>query len=521
MNDSVESRSILELPMQNDHETSALDRDGLMKMANPDCVQQIPYQFAKTHHVIWVNQVEDVALVVHTSTLTLDVIKELNRSIPYRLNMQELSNDDFQWLIRQVYQKGVGESSQVAEGLGDEIDLDLLEQEMPETTDLLEIADDAPIIKLINAILTQATRQQASDVHLEIFETRSVVRFRIDGILRDVLEPKREYHNAMVSRLKVMSKLDIAEKRLPQDGRISLRVGGHLIDVRVSVLPCQHGERVVLRLLDKDAAFFDINHLGMRLEDQQTLENLISAPHGLILVTGPTGSGKSTTLYSSLSRINNQRLNILTIEDPVEYDMDGVGQMQVQSKIGLTFASGLRSILRQDPDVILVGEIRDYETAEITIQASLTGHLVLSTLHTNTAIGAISRLTDIGVEPYLIASSLRGILAQRLVRRLCANCKYQVDPTHGEIERFKLTSDEKVWTYRGCENCDYTGYRGRMGVYEVITINDKLTRLIHDNAAAQVLRECAREQTLPLFEKGLQLVRDGNTSLEELARVTI
>ncbi|MDH3694774.1 MAG: ATPase, T2SS/T4P/T4SS family, partial [Gammaproteobacteria bacterium] len=380
----------------------------------------------------------------------------------------------------------------------------------------------APIVRLINALLTQAIRETASDIHLEAFEQRSVVRFRVDGVLRDVVQPQRALHGALVSRLKVMAKLDIAEKRLPQDGRISLRVGGNPIDVRVSTLPTQHGERIVLRLLDKQGGRLDLAELGMDSAIRDLFDRLIHTPHGIILVTGPTGSGKTTTLYAGLTRLDRRTLNVLTVEDPIEYDLDGVGQTQVHTKINLTFANGLRSILRQDPDVVLVGEIRDLETAEIAVQASLTGHLVLSTLHTNSAIGAITRLVDMGVEPFLISSSLLATLAQRLVRKLCVSCRKPYTPDASECELLRISTHDNRQVYKpvGCNDCDYTGYRGRTGIYELIVSDEKLRTMIHDGSREDDMIAYARRGSKSLLQNGFEKVLAGETGLEEVLRVT-
>ena len=482
----------------------------------------IPYSYAKKHNVLVELNDAGTAVVSCIDTPKLVVLSELKRRLNTKISLNPLSASDFDTQLRAAYDKGGSQATQLMDDMGDDLDLERLADEMPQTTDLLEADDDAPIIRLINALLTQAIRENASDIHLEAFEEESVVRFRVDGVLRDVLSPRREMHGALVSRIKVMSKLDIAEKRLPQDGRMSLRVAEHPVDVRVSTLPTQHGERVVLRLLDKQSARLDLEKLGMPQEILVKFEELINKPNGILLVTGPTGSGKTTTLYSGLHRLDRKRLNILTVEDPVEYDLDGVGQTQMNSKIGLTFASGLRSILRQDPDVVLVGEIRDLETAEISVQASLTGHLVLSTLHTNTAVGAVTRLVDMGVEPFLIASSLVGVLAQRLVRRLCPDCKQPHYPDDAELELLGLSSADQVSLYKpqGCVECEHIGYRGRLGIYELIDMNEGMRRLIHDQASEDQLITHARKTSRSLMQNGIQRVLQGQTTLDEVFRVT-
>ena len=395
--------------------------------------------------------------------------------------------------------------------------------------------DDAPIIRLINALLSEAIRLNASDIHIETFEKRLVVRFRVDGELKEIITPKRQLAPLLVSRIKVMAKLDIAEKRVPQDGRISLRLAGREVDVRVSTLPSSFGERVVMRLLDKQAGRLNMTYLGLSDNDYSELKRLIHRPHGIILVTGPTGSGKTTTLYSALTDLNDQTRNILTAEDPIEFQLDGIGQTQVNNKVDMTFAKSLRAMLRQDPDVVMVGEIRDLETAEIAVQASLTGHLVLSTLHTNTAIGAVTRLQDMGVEPFLLSSSLIGVVAQRLVRTLCPHC-------HGwqaaDSEQAKLFTEigivpvsengaETLTTTPinlprpvGCDKCNQSGFKGRTAIYEVVPVDDTLRRMIHSNTAEYELEEYARQQTPSIRADGLQKVIAGRTTLEEVLRVT-
>jgi len=381
-------------------------------------------------------------------------------------------------------------------------DLSRMMQDLPAIEDLLETADDAPIIRMLNALLTQAARDGASDIHIEPYERHSSVRFRVDGTLREVVQPNRALHAALISRLKIMAELDIAERRLPQDGRISLRIGTRAVDVRVSTLPSAHGERAVLRLLDKSEGRLSLEALGMQGEVLRQFEQLVAQPHGIVLVTGPTGSGKTTTLYAALSRLDATRNNIMTVEDPIEYELAGVGQTQVNPKIELDFAKALRAILRQDPDIIMIGEIRDFETAQIAIQASLTGHLVLATLHTNDAASAVTRLTDMGVEPFLLSSSLLGVLAQRLVRKLCVHCKQETHPV-------------------GCAQCGQTGYSGRSGVFELLVTNDAIRAQIHNRTSEADIRSAALASGMVLMrEDGERLVRLGLTSREELLRVT-
>jgi general secretion pathway protein E len=409
---------------------------------------------------------------------------------------------------------------QMLEGLDDNTDLAHLAEDIPESSDLLESDDEAPIIRLINALLTQAVKENASDIHIEPYENRLVIRFRVDGVLREVLQTKRAVAPLVVSRIKVMSKLDISERRLPQDGRISLRIAGRAVDVRVSTLPSGHGERVVLRLLDKQAGRIELTSLGMDPRTQGTMDEIIHKPHGIILVTGPTGSGKTTTLYASLERINDNTRNVMTVEDPIEYYIDGIGQTQVNTKVEMTFARGLRAILRQDPDVVMVGEIRDLETAQIAVQASLTGHLVLSTLHTNTAVGAVTRLRDMGIEPFLLSSSLIGVLAQRLVRVLNPASKEPF--LAGEYERRLLNLEKSgppVTLYRPSSEPG-SGYRGRTGIYELIAVDDHMRTMIHDGASEQDLERYARNSSPGIRDDGRRKVLAGETTLEEVLRVT-
>jgi general secretion pathway protein E len=405
--------------------------------------------------------------------------------------------------------------------------LDVVASELAqEPRDLLESDEAAPIIKLVNGLLSQAVKDRASDIHIECFENELVVRFRVDGMLYDVLSPPKRFQSALTSRVKVMSGLDIAEKRLPQDGRIRVRIAGRDIDIRVSTIPTAHGERIVLRLLDRAQALVDVDldRLGFSGDNLRRLDRLIRQSHGIILATGPTGSGKTTTLYACLSRINSPEKNIITIEDPIEYQLRGVGQMQVNPKIDLTFANGLRSILRQDPDVIMVGEIRDSETAEIAIQAALTGHLVFSTLHTNDSFGAVSRLVDMGIEPFLVSSSILAVLAQRLVRRLCVECREEYIPTAAELARIGLGASGfsgPLYRARGCRACRNTGYRGRMAIQELMVMDDDIRALVMRKAdAAMIRRHCTSRGMKLLRQDGADRVLAGETTIEELLRVT-
>ena len=483
-------------------------------------LRRLPFSFAKRHGVVLLS-VEGTSSLVYRPGVELVALSEAQRFVGAQLPLQALSAEAFEQALAKAYQHDSA-SMQLAEDIGGSLDLAALAEQVPETEDLLEQEDDAPIIRLINAILGEAIKENASDIHLETFEKRLVVRFRVDGILREVLEPKRELATLLVSRIKVMARLDIAEKRIPQDGRISLKVGGREVDVRVSTLPSANGERVVLRLLDKQAGRLNLQHLGMSTRDRDQMEATVRKPHGILLVTGPTGSGKTTTLYASLVSLNDRTRNILTVEDPIEYHLEGIGQTQVNSKVDMTFARGLRAILRQDPDVVMVGEIRDKETAEIAVQASLTGHLVLSTLHTNSAIGAITRLVDMGIEPFLLSSSLLGVLAQRLVRVLCPHCKeaYQADEAECKLLGVPFAQPPTLYHARGCAECHQQGYRGRTGIYELVVFDDHLRTLIHNAASEQDMIRHARSLGPSIREDGRRKVLEGATTVEEVLRVT-
>ncbi len=478
----------------------------------------LPFTFAQQHGILL--QDEGDLKVLYREDLSVPVLTELRRCLGQPFALQQVSESDFQRRLAQVYQRDNNEAVQVAEDLSSDIDLSRLADEIPETGDLMDADDDAPIIRLINAILSQAVREQASDIHIETFEDRLSVRYRVDGVLSEVLSPKRMLAPLLVSRLKVMAKLDIAEKRVPQDGRISVKIAGHAVDIRMSTIPSAHGERVVLRLLDKQAGQLQLDQLRMNDQVLDAYTRGLHTPHGIILVTGPTGSGKTTTLYAGLTHINESVRNILTIEDPIEYMLPGVGQTQVNSKVDMTFARGLRAILRQDPDVVMVGEIRDLETAEIAVQASLTGHLVLSTLHTNTAIGAVTRLQDMGIEPFLLSSSLIGVMAQRLVRLLCPECSEERDATELEREWLGLDQPTTIRKPVGCDHCNFSGYRGRTGICELIEIDDNLRGMIHSGASEQAMLAEARKRSPGIGADGRRRVLAGETSIEEVMRVT-
>ncbi len=481
-----------------------------------------PYTFAKRHGLTVLEWQADAALVAHRPDVRVEAIVEIRRYCDAPIRLQEMDATAFERLLRDMYEQGGDDARQMVADMDGRVDLGALAEELPEPEDLMESDDEAIVIRLINALLTQAVKENASDIHIEPFENRLVVRFRVDGQLREVLAPQRAAAAPIVSRIKVMAKLDIAEKRLPQDGRIALRVAGRPVDVRVSTIPAGYGERVVLRLLDKQAGRLDLEKLGMQPQMLDQVHDLISRPHGILLVTGPTGSGKTTTLYAALSKLNEATRNILTVEDPIEYYLDGIGQTQVNTKVDMSFARGLRAILRQDPDVVMVGEIRDLETAQIAVQASLTGHLVLSTLHTNSAVGAVARLRDMGVEPFLLSSSMIGVIAQRLVRVLDPATREAYPASASELAAFNRPADEKVTLYRPRTGLPgkLAGYKGRTGIYELVLVDEVMRKLVHEGAAEAVLEAEARKRTPSMPADGWAKCVAGITSTDEVLRVT-
>ncbi len=486
--------------------------------------KSIPYPYAKKHGVFAIphEKHDNHFNVFHLLQTPAQILIEIQRYLKDSdLEFHVLSEEQFTQHLSKFYQDQAAMLSQ-KDWLGDDLELNRVASHLPKHQDLLDTQDDAPIIKLINALFMQAVRQKASDIHIETYENRIIVRFRIDGILQEILALDPNIAPLVITRIKVMAHLDIAEKRIPQDGRISIRLGKHHVDVRVSTLPANHGERVVMRILDKQAQQLDLIRLGMPDDLMDRIEHIIRQPHGILLVTGPTGSGKTTTLYAMLSRMDSNSHNILTIEDPIEFDLPGISQTQTNPKIDMTFAKGLRAILRQDPDIVMIGEIRDLETAEIAIQASLTGHLVLSTLHTNSALGAISRLQDMGVEPFLLSTSLLGVLAQRLVRRLCPECKEPFRLETKTIPWLEHVTEPyyDIYQPKGCEHCHHTGYKGRTGIFELITCDDVLRSMIHRQDNPQHMEIHIRQTTPSIRQDGWKQVLAGNTSINEVLRVT-
>src|SRR5262252_3709803 len=493
----------------------------------PDLVKLVPINFAKQARILPLSlEGETVALAV-ADPLDTAVLDHARLLLQRNVSPQIALGSTIVDAINSVYDRSINEAEQLV-GEMEAQDLDTLAHELEGTKDLLVTDDDAPIIRLVNSLLFRAAKERASDIHIEPMERELLVRFRIDGVLQEIIKPPKRYQNSIVSRVKVMGQLNIAEKRLPQDGRIRIKLAGRDIDIRLSTIPCTFGERIVMRLLDKNTTILDLQDIGMGQDTMNGMDQVIRRSHGIILVTGPTGSGKTTTLYAALSRINTPDLNILTVEDPVEYQIRGISQMAINPKIGLSFAAGLRSFLRQDPDVIMVGEIRDRETAEIAIQASLTGHLVFSTVHTNDSAGAITRLVDMGIEPFLVASSLTAILAQRLVRRVCPDCRVPYQPTAEELREIGVGASQlaalgrpQVYRAGDCRHCNRTGYRGRTGIYEFLLVDDDIRQLVLKNVDSTTIKKAAMEKGMnTLLVDGAHKVLHGETTIAEVLSVT-
>ena len=489
-------------------------------------VKKVPIHFARRYHVLPLRTENGSVLVATIDPTETAALDDLRLLLGLPIKPMLTSSLSLLACLNRVYDEAASPAGaeQVMEDIAASESLDQIAHELDEPQDLLDATDEAPIIRLVNSVLFQAVRQRASDIHFESFERGLVVRYRIDGVLYPVLTPPKHLQASIIARLKIMAGLNIAEKRLPQDGRFRIRTAGKDVDLRVSVLPTSHGERVVLRLLEKENRLLNLSEMGFSQDRLGIIQQLIQLSHGIILVTGPTGSGKTTTLYAALTHINAPDKNIITVEDPVEYQLLGVGQMQVNPKINLTFAAGLRSILRQDPDVIMIGEIRDRETAEIAIHASLTGHLVFSTLHTNDAASAATRLIDMGIEPFLVASSVVAVLAQRLLRQVCSDCKQPYQPADEELIRLGIVPPRVRPTfYRGvgCSACSQTGYRGRTGIFELLVLDDEIRRFIGSKADSASIRQAAMAKGMvTLKDEGAEKVFHGVTTTEELMRIT-
>jgi type IV pilus assembly protein PilB len=498
---------------------------------NPDVIEKVPAQMAKTYHLVPVeyNKEQNELTVVLDNPDNFRATDDLSTLMGFKVTAKITDAGALENALAKYYEAQQEENINELigeiqgdrflaefEGRNQSIDLD----------ELKELSESNPVKKLLNLVLLQAIRDKASDVHFEPFENEYKMRYRIDGVLYEMVPPPKYIAAALSSRIKVMADLDIAERRLPQDGRISLTVQGNPIDLRVSVLPTMFGESVVLRVLDRTQVTFDLEKLGLRQEDHELVRQLIHKPNGIVIVTGPTGCGKTTTLYSAMDELNSVEMKLITTEDPIEYDIDGLIQVQMKPDIGLTFARCLRHILRQDPDVILVGEIRDLETAEIAAQASLTGHVVFTTLHTNDAPSSIARLLDLGVEPFLVTATLEGIVAERLVRKICEDCKTPFEPTEAQLMELRLTPDDikgkKFYYGRGCDRCNNTGYRGRTGIFEIMTFNDEIRDLIMSQASTNILRAAAQKAGMRLLrDNGLAAIYDGITTIDEVVKETI
>jgi general secretion pathway protein E len=490
-----------------------------------DLVARLPIQFAKRHNLLPIGVEGRTVVVATANPADPGPVDDLRVLFDRPVRAVVAPAPAIAEAINRAYDRASGTTAELVSGL-DEERLDLSAAEFEEPKDLLDASDEAPIIRLVNQLIFQAVKDRASDIHIEPFERDLVVRFRIDGILYDIVKPPKRFQPVISSRVKIMAGLNIAEKRLPQDGRIRTKIAGKDVDIRVSVIPTAFGERIVMRLLDRSSTLLSLEELGLAGQNLKTVQRLIRQSHGIILVTGPTGSGKTTTLYAALQKINSNDKNIITIEDPIEYQLHGIGQMQVNPKIDLTFASGLRSILRQDPDVIMVGEIRDLETAEIAIHAALTGHLVFSTLHTNDSFGALTRLVDMGIEPFLVSSAVIAVMAQRLVRRVCTGCRIAYVPTDEELQEIGLSRPELAGrtVFRagaGCSQCKQTGYRGRIGIHELLVIDDEIRGEVMKKSDAATIRRLATSRGMPtLRDDGVRKVLEGWTTIEEVLRVT-
>ncbi|NIS68435.1 MAG: type II secretion system ATPase GspE [Proteobacteria bacterium] len=490
-----------------------------------ELISKIPIHFAKLYEILPIKKRDGLVEVAVADPLNIFPLDDIRLLLGCNVAPVLATSATIIDTINRIYERDSDTAQQIIEDIDGDLSLDVLSHELEEPADLLDASDEAPIIRLVNSMLYQAVRQKASDVHVEPFEKELVVRYRIDGILYNVLNLPKRIQPSITSRIKVMGGLNIAEKRLPQDGRIRIKIAGRDVDIRASVIPTSHGERIVMRLLDKTSTLLRLEDIGFAGDKLETFARLIQNPHGIILLTGPTGSGKTTTLYAALTRINSPDKNIITVEDPVEYQIKGIGQIQVNPKINLTFANGLRSIVRQDPDVIMVGEIRDLETAEIAIQASLTGHLVFSTLHTNDSAGAITRLIDMGIEAFLVSSSVLAILAQRLVRVVCRNCREAYTPSDEELKGLGIQRDglgeRKLYRPVGCAQCMGTGYSGRTGIFELLVVNEEIRSLIMKRSDSNLIKKAATKKgMLTLRQDGVRKVINQITTTEEMVRVT-
>jgi general secretion pathway protein E len=490
-----------------------------------DILIKIPINYVKKNKIIPFKKENDLICIAVSNPFDTSPIDDLRIMFDTRIKIFLATSAAIMNSINSFYDKTAHTAEEMMENLEEEENLTSIASELEEPQDLLDISDEAPIIRLVNTILFQSVKNRASDIHFEPFGKTVIVRYRVDGVLYNILTTSKRYQSAIASRIKIMAGLDIAEKRLPQDGRIRIKIAGRDIDIRVSVVPTSHGERTVLRLLDKSSVLLSLEDIGMEKALLKQTGKIIGKSNGIILVTGPTGSGKTTTLYAAITRLNSTDKNIITIEDPVEYQLNGIGQIQVNSKIDLTFANGLRSILRQDPDIIMVGEIRDKETAEIAIQASLTGHLVFSTLHTNDSATAVTRLIDMDIEPFLVSSSLLAIYAQRLVRVICENCKEPYTPEDGELAELNISRKALIngvlHKGKGCSKCMNTGYKGRTAIFELLPLNDSIKSLILKTQDSNAIKkEAIKNGMKTIRENGSEKVVQGITTLEEVVRVT-